>query len=63
MACCAGHPIGATGPRRISEATWQLRGEAGERQLKEPKNALVTGIGYVNFLRNWNTSIAAVLEV
>ena len=31
--------------------------------LTDPKNALCTGIGYVNFLRNWDTSIAGVLEV
>ena len=45
------------------EAIRQLRGEGGDRQIPNPKNALVTGIGYVNYLRNWNTSVAAVLEV
>ncbi|MFC1917142.1 thiolase family protein [Chloroflexota bacterium] len=29
-----GHPVGATGAAQICELTWQLRGEAGERQVK-----------------------------
>ena len=28
-----GHPIGATGAAQICELTWQLRGEAGDRQV------------------------------
>src|SRR4051794_3810453 len=53
----------SAGMIQVVEAVRQLRGEAGERQVKDPKNALCTGIGYVNFLRNWDTSIAGVLEV
>lgn len=30
-----GHPVGATGVAQIVELTWQLRGEAGERQVKD----------------------------
>src|SRR5216684_1496568 len=29
-----GHPVGATGVARICEVFWQLRGEAGKRQVK-----------------------------
>jgi acetyl-CoA acetyltransferase len=29
-----GHPIGATGLAQIAELVWQMRGEAGERQVK-----------------------------
>ena len=28
-----GHPVGATGVAQIVELVWQLRGEAGERQI------------------------------
>jgi acetyl-CoA C-acetyltransferase len=30
-----GHPVGATGVAQIAEITWQLRGETGERQVKD----------------------------
>ena len=33
-----GHPIGATGLAQISEIVWQLRGEAGSRQVKGRKS-------------------------
>jgi acetyl-CoA acyltransferase len=28
-----GHPLGATGPAQTAELVWQLRGEAGARQV------------------------------
>jgi benzoylsuccinyl-CoA thiolase BbsB subunit len=37
---CRGHPIGATGVAQICEATWQLRGEAGDRQVIGARVAL-----------------------
>lgn len=40
-----GHPIGATGLAQIAELTWQLRGEAGERQSGEPRIALAQNSG------------------
>lgn len=33
-----GHPIGATGLAQIAELVWQMRGEAGARQVKGRKN-------------------------
>jgi acetyl-CoA C-acetyltransferase len=30
-----GHPLGATGVAQVVELVWQLRGEAGERQVKD----------------------------
>jgi acetyl-CoA acetyltransferase len=35
-----GHPIGATGVAQICEATWQLRGEAGARQVENARVAM-----------------------
>lgn len=40
-----GHPLGATGPAQISELCWQLRGMAGERQVKNCTLALQHNIG------------------
>jgi acetyl-CoA acetyltransferase len=34
-----GHPIGATGLAQIAELVWQLRGEAGERQVKGKRSS------------------------
>jgi acetyl-CoA C-acetyltransferase len=35
-----GHPLGATGLAQICELTWQLRREAGERQVADARVAL-----------------------
>jgi acetyl-CoA acetyltransferase len=40
-----GHPIGATGIAQICEATWQLRGEAGARQVDGARVALAQNGG------------------
>lgn len=40
-----GHPLGATGPAQICELYWQLRGMAGERQVKNCNLALQHNIG------------------
>jgi acetyl-CoA acyltransferase len=40
-----GHPIGATGLAQLCEATWQLRGEAGERQVEGARVALTQNGG------------------
>ncbi len=47
-----GHPIGATGGRMIAELVWQLRGQAGPRQVKDPKVALLhnEGVGGANVM-------------
>ena len=40
-----GHPLGATGLAQCSELSWQLRGEAGARQVEGVRNALQHNIG------------------
>jgi acetyl-CoA acetyltransferase len=40
-----GHPVGATGLAQISELVWQLRGEAGSRQVRRPVFALAQNAG------------------
>ncbi len=40
-----GHPIGATGIAQICESTWQLRGEAGLRQVEGARVALAQNGG------------------
>lgn len=41
----SGHPIGASGVRMIYEITTQLRGQAGARQVHDPKLGLVHNLG------------------
>ncbi|WP_406168308.1 lipid-transfer protein [Streptomyces sp. NBC_00996] len=40
-----GHPLGATGIAQAAELTWQLRGEAGARQVPGARVALAHNIG------------------
>jgi acetyl-CoA acetyltransferase len=40
-----GHPLGATGLAQAAELVWQLRGEAGERQVPGARVALAHNIG------------------
>jgi acetyl-CoA acetyltransferase len=35
-----GHPLGATGVAQVCELVWQLRGEAGARQVAHPRTGL-----------------------
>jgi len=41
----AGHPVGATGVKQAVEIAWQLRGEAGERQVKNADIGLAHNVG------------------
>ena len=55
-----GHPIGATGVAQLTECWWQLRGEAGERQvdirsgyaLQHNAGGRGSGVSVVNILTN-----------
>jgi sterol carrier protein 2 len=40
-----GHPLGATGLAQCAELSWQLRGEAGKRQVEGAKFALQHNLG------------------
>ena len=40
-----GHPLGATGVAQVVELTWQLRGEAGERQVRDAETAFCCNFG------------------
>ena len=51
----------AGGGTNLVEAVRQLFGEGGSRQVANRSNALVTGIGYIPYGRNWGTSIALIL--
>lgn len=47
-----GHPIGATGGSQIRTIVLQLRGEAGEMQVKDPGIGLIHNIGGVGLYGN-----------
>ena len=47
-----GHPIGATGGSQMRTIVLQLRGEAGEMQVKDPSIGLVHNIGGVGLYGN-----------
>jgi len=40
-----GHPVGATGAAQVCEITWQIRGEAGERQVDGAEIGLTHTLG------------------
>lgn len=47
-----GHPIGATGGSQIRAIVLELRGEAGEMQVKDPEIGLIHNIGGVGLYGN-----------
>ncbi|HKX79006.1 MAG TPA: thiolase family protein [Novosphingobium sp.] len=51
----------AGGGTNLIEAVRQLFGEGGARQVGNRDNALVTGIGWIPYARNWGTSVALIL--
>ena len=53
-----GHPVGATGVAQICEAVYQLRGEAGKRQIKNARVGLTQNMGGTG-----GTSVVHILEV
>lgn len=57
-----GQPGLAGGGLNLVEAVRQLRGEATGRQVPNPKNAMITGIGVIPYGRNWGTSNVMILS-
>jgi len=53
-----GHPVGATGIAQIVELTEQLRGESGERQVKDARVGLAQNMG-----GSGGSSVVHILEV
>ncbi len=52
-----GHPAGATGIAQVCELTWQLRGDAGGRQVKDARIGLAHNVGGTG-----GTAVVSVLE-
>ena len=52
----------AGGGHNFVEATRQLFGVAGKRQVRNPTNAMVTGIGTIPYAKNWSTSAVMILD-
>ncbi|WP_214405037.1 thiolase family protein [Pseudonocardia lacus] len=57
-----GHPLGATGLAQLAEITWQLRGEAGGRQVDGARLGLVETMGGGVSVLDGNACVVAVLE-
>lgn len=51
----------AGGGTNLTEAVRQLFGQGGARQIPDVRNALVTGIGWIPYARNWTSSVAMIL--
>lgn len=52
----------AGGGHNFVEATRQIMGKATGRQVSDPINAMVTGIGTIPYARNWSVSNVIILE-
>jgi acetyl-CoA acetyltransferase len=56
-----GHPLGATGLAQVSEIVWQLRGEAGARQVADARVGVVETMGGGTAGIDGNGCVVAVL--
>jgi len=58
----AGQPGLAGGGLNLVEGVRQMFGEAGARQVTDPRNCMVTGIGVIPYGRNWGVSGVLIME-
>ncbi len=58
----AGQPGLAGGGLNLVEGVRQMFGEAGARQVSDPRNCMVTGIGVILYGRNWGVSGVLIME-
>lgn len=58
-----GHPLGATGTAQIAEIVWQLRGQAGERQVANAKLGMVETMGGGAAGMQGNAAVVTVLAI
>ena len=58
----AGQPGLAGGGLNLVEGVRQMFGEAGARQVADPRNCMVTGIGVIPYGRNWGVSGVLIME-
>ena len=58
----AGQPGLAGGGLNLVEGVRQMFGEAGARQVSDPRNCMVTGIGVIPYGRNWGVSGVLIME-
>lgn len=58
----AGQPGLAGGGVNLVECLRQMFGEAGARQVRRHGNAMLTGIGVIQYARTWGTSSVMLLE-
>jgi len=56
-----GHPLGATGTAQLAELVWQLRGDAGARQVPDARLALLETMGGGAAGIDGNACVVAVL--
>lgn len=57
-----GHPLGATGVAQVAELAWQLRGEAGDRQVEGARIGVLETMGGGTAGLDGNACVVAVLE-
>lgn len=58
-----GHPVGATGLLQTAEVVWQLRGEAGARQVESAKVGIIETMGGAQPAMDGITCVVSILGI